>query len=266
MSAANKRQKTLFSFFALPARADHSAPCTSHSKREPQQASRSDNAAAGDDDMVAHSPAACSPLGHVANPSAVTSQTFVSSQLSHDDLAADDENTLERNESCVPDKRIPAALPSEDPQDLAVDSPSEGLVCNSADKTVDGKPSCLHEATNAYEQQVSESALFALACYAVLLAVLLQLPNTVNDKLSCSGQRQERIQRNHERMRSLGLHQIARASFSAAAPCPSKSTKPKAKTKAKAAIPQRSYSLRARAGSASAVPDQAQPLDSQVSL
>lgn len=175
MSAANKRQRTLFSFFALPARADHSATpaCTSHSKPERQQASHSDKAAAGDDDMGAHSPAACSPFKHVVNLCADTSQTFVSSQLSLDDLAADDENNLERNASCVTDKQIPAALPSEGPQDTAADSPSEHLVCNSADKTVNGKPSCLHEATNAYEQQVSESALFALACHAVCLLCCL---------------------------------------------------------------------------------------------
>ncbi|KAL0034450.1 hypothetical protein WJX79_002846 [Trebouxia sp. C0005] len=73
-------------------------------------------------------------------------------------------------------------------------------------------------------------------------------------------QRQERIQRNHERMQSLGLQHMAHVPLSDAVPRP---TKPKLPTKTKATpTPQCSYSLRARAGSTAAELHQAQPGDS----
>ena len=64
-------------------------------------------------------------------------------------------------------------------------------------------------------------------------------------------------------MQSLGLQHMAHVPLSAAVPRPAK---PKLPTKTKAPpTPQRSYSLRARAGSTAAELHQAQPADSKVS-
>ena len=80
--------------------------------------------------------------------------------------------------------------------------------------------------------------------------------NSTDRGLLSSGQRQERVQRNRERMESLGLQHMAQLVKPAKRVAVPAVRAKQSGAKPKAVVPQRSYSLRGRGGTAAAAANQ----------